>query len=120
VRGAANCGAGLPRSPLPRRLERTRARRPRFLDARRGGALNHAPPPRYFKWCKGCKKFLHVFAFEEKLSKCTTKYSKQPSKCDRCRERGRQSYMSKRLDGASAQAAAGKEKKGKAEVVHEV
>ena len=66
------------------------------------GIWRHRATMEYFKWCKGCKKFLHVYAFKEKLSKCTTKYSKQPSKCDRCRERGRQSYMSKRLDCGSS------------------
>jgi len=66
------------------------------------GIWRHRATAEYFKWCKGCKKFLHVCAFSEKLSKCTTKYSKQPSKCDRCRERGRQSYQSKRLDGTSS------------------
>ncbi|KAJ1457425.1 hypothetical protein M885DRAFT_514962 [Pelagophyceae sp. CCMP2097] len=62
------------------------------------GIWSHHGTGEYFKWCKGCKKFLHVCAFSEKLSKCATKYSKQPSKCDRCRERGRQSYMSKRME----------------------
>jgi len=62
------------------------------------GIWRHQATLEYFKWCKGCKKFLHVCAFSEKLAKCTTKYSKQPSKCDKCRERGRQSYMSKRLE----------------------
>ena len=52
------------------------------------GIWHHRCSSEYFKWCKGCKKFLHVCSFAEKLSKCTTKYSKQPSKCDRCRERG--------------------------------
>ena len=62
------------------------------------GIWFHVATAEHFKWCKGCKKFLHVVAFQEKLSKCVTKYSKQPSKCDRCRERGRQSYMSKRAE----------------------
>mmetsp|Transcript_9648 Transcript_9648/g.13379 ORF Transcript_9648/g.13379 Transcript_9648/m.13379 type:complete len:354 (+) Transcript_9648:159-1220(+) len=60
------------------------------------GIWCHNATQQYFKWCKGCKKFLHVCAFAEKLLKCASKFSKQPSKCDRCRERGRQSYMSKR------------------------
>lgn len=38
----------------------------------------------HFKWCKGCKRFRNLTAFAEKL--CA-------SKCDRCRERGRQGYM---------------------------
>jgi len=66
------------------------------------GIWRHTQTLEYFKWCKGCKKFLHVNAFKEKLAKCTTKYSKQPSKCDRCRERGRQSYMSKRMEAEPA------------------
>lgn len=70
------------------------------------GIWRHRSTTEYFKWCKGCKKFLHVCSFAEKLAKCTTKYSKQPSKCDRCRERGRQSYMSKRLEADSATATA--------------
>jgi len=65
------------------------------------GIWRHKASAEYFKWCKGCKKFLHVCSFAEKLSKCTTKYSKQPSKCDRCRERGRQGYM-RRKGGAGA------------------
>jgi len=38
----------------------------------------------YFKWCKGCKRFRNLTAFAEKLA---------ASKCDRCRERGRQGYQ---------------------------
>lgn len=41
----------------------------------------------YFKWCKGCKKFLRLGSFSEKLD---------AAKCDRCRERGRQSYLLKK------------------------
>jgi hypothetical protein len=41
----------------------------------------------YFKWCKGCKKFLRLGCFSEKLD---------AAKCDRCRERGRQSYLLKK------------------------
>jgi len=64
------------------------------------GIWHHTATLEYFKWCKGCKKFLHVCAFKEKLAKCTTKYSKQPSKCDRCRERGRQGYMRRKGGGS--------------------
>jgi hypothetical protein len=47
----------------------------------------------YFKWCKGCKKFLRLGCFSEKLD---------AAKCDRCRERGRQSYLLKKgKDGTS-------------------
>jgi len=47
----------------------------------------------YFKWCKGCKKFLRLGSFSEKLD---------AAKCDRCRERGRQSYLLKKgKDGSS-------------------
>lgn len=47
----------------------------------------------YFKWCKGCKKFLRLGSFSEKLD---------AAKCDRCRERGRQSYLLKKgKDGAT-------------------
>lgn len=47
----------------------------------------------YFKWCKGCKKFLRLGCFSEKLD---------AAKCDRCRERGRQSYLLKKgKDGSS-------------------
>lgn len=41
----------------------------------------------FFKWCKGCKKFLRLGSFSEKLD---------AAKCDRCRERGRQSYLLKK------------------------
>mmetsp|Transcript_24176 Transcript_24176/g.70962 ORF Transcript_24176/g.70962 Transcript_24176/m.70962 type:complete len:457 (-) Transcript_24176:110-1480(-) len=48
----------------------------------------------YFKWCKGCKKFLRLGSFSEKLD---------AAKCDRCRERGRQSYLLKKgKDGSSS------------------
>lgn len=48
----------------------------------------------YFKWCKGCKKFLRLGSFSEKLD---------AAKCDRCRERGRQSYLLKKgKDNASS------------------
>ena len=38
----------------------------------------------HFKWCKGCKRFRNVTAFAEKVG---------ASKCDKCRERGRQGYF---------------------------
>mmetsp|Transcript_7008 Transcript_7008/g.16021 ORF Transcript_7008/g.16021 Transcript_7008/m.16021 type:complete len:568 (+) Transcript_7008:355-2058(+) len=41
----------------------------------------------FFKWCKGCKKFLRIGSFSEKMD---------AAKCDRCRERGRQSYLLKK------------------------
>ena len=41
----------------------------------------------FFKWCKGCKNFLHVGTFSQKLD---------AAKCDRCRERGRTSYLLKK------------------------
>jgi len=47
----------------------------------------HEPTGAYFKWCKGCKNFLHVGTFHEKLD---------AAKCDRCRERGRNSYLLKK------------------------
>jgi outer membrane murein-binding lipoprotein Lpp len=47
----------------------------------------HAGTGVYFKWCKGCKKFLRLGSFSEKLD---------AAKCDRCRERGRQSYLVKK------------------------
>lgn len=53
---------------------------------------------RYFKWCKGCKRFRNLTAFAEKLA---------ASKCDRCRERGRQGYM--RRKGAGQDGADGAE-----------
>ena len=42
---------------------------------------------RYFKWCKGCKNFLQIGNFNQKLD---------AAKCDRCRERGRTSYLLKK------------------------
>jgi len=69
------------------------------------GIWFHVKTQQHFKWCKGCKKFLHAHFFREKLLKCATKYAKQPSKCDKCRERGRQSYMSKRLERDAAKRA---------------
>lgn len=44
----------------------------------------HLETDTHFKWCKGCKRFRNLTAFQEKI--CA-------SKCDRCRERGRQGYM---------------------------
>ena len=41
----------------------------------------------FFKWCKGCKNFLQVRSFSQKLD---------AAKCDRCRERGRTSYLLKK------------------------
>ena len=46
----------------------------------------------HFKWCKGCKRFRNLVAFAEKLA---------ASKCDRCRERGRQGYMRRKGGGPS-------------------
>lgn len=58
----------------------------------------HAESSMYFKWCKGCKRFRNLTAFAEKLA---------ASKCDRCRERGRQGYM--RRKGAGQDGADGAE-----------
>jgi len=44
----------------------------------------HLETDTHFKWCKGCKRFRNLVAFAEKLA---------ASKCDRCRERGRQGYQ---------------------------
>ena len=44
----------------------------------------HTATHAYFKWCKGCKKFIALACFIEKLD---------AAKCDKCRERGRQSYL---------------------------
>ena len=52
----------------------------------------HNPTGAYFKWCKGCKRFRNLVAFAEKLA---------ASKCDRCRERGRQGYMRRKGGGPS-------------------
>jgi hypothetical protein len=52
----------------------------------------HASTGCYFKWCKGCKRFRNLVAFAEKLA---------ASKCDRCRERGRQGYMRRKGGGPS-------------------
>jgi len=41
----------------------------------------------YFKWCKGCKRFVRLRSFSENL---------EASKCNRCRERNRKSYLVKR------------------------
>ena len=46
----------------------------------------------FFKWCQGCKNFLHVGTFSQKLD---------AAKCDRCRERGRQGYMRRKGGGGS-------------------
>ncbi|EWM21437.1 hypothetical protein Naga_100307g6, partial [Nannochloropsis gaditana] len=54
----------------------------------------HADTQVYFKWCKGCKKFLKLSSFSQKLD---------AAKCDKCRERGRQSYLAKKgKDGEDA------------------
>jgi len=47
----------------------------------------HAVSGIYFKWCKGCKNFLNIRQFAERLD---------ASKCDRCRARGRQGYLQKK------------------------
>merc|ERR1711939_1261374 len=51
------------------------------------GTWLHIDTNQYFKWCKGCKKFLKLVDFFQKLD---------ASKCDKCRERGRQSYIHKK------------------------
>lgn len=56
----------------------------------------HVSTSVYFKWCKGCKKFLKLGSFSQKLD---------AAKCDKCRERGRQSYLLKKgKDGDETQA----------------
>ena len=60
----------------------------------------------HFKWCKGCKKFLCLYCFADRVvgggdallrsNYNNNNYNKHPSKCDRCRERGRQSYKLKK------------------------
>lgn len=47
----------------------------------------HAATRAYFKWCKGCKNFLQIGNFSQKLD---------AAKCDKCRERGRTSYLLKK------------------------
>lgn len=44
----------------------------------------HLPTTTCFKWCKGCKRFRSLPAFATKLV---------ASKCDACRERGREGYQ---------------------------
>jgi hypothetical protein len=51
------------------------------------------PQSRYFKWCKGCKNFMQIGHFSQKLD---------AAKCDKCRERGRTSYLLKKRSGGSA------------------
>mmetsp|Transcript_8867 Transcript_8867/g.13599 ORF Transcript_8867/g.13599 Transcript_8867/m.13599 type:complete len:189 (+) Transcript_8867:197-763(+) len=48
---------------------------------------NHETSNAYFKWCKGCKNFLQIGNFSQKLD---------AAKCDKCRERGRTSYLLKK------------------------
>ena len=52
----------------------------------------HNDSDTHFKWCKGCKRFRNLTAFAEKLA---------ASKCDRCRERGRQGYQRRKGTGSS-------------------
>ena len=52
----------------------------------------HCASDIHFKRCKGCKRFRNLVAFAEKLA---------ASKCDRCRERGRQGYMRRKGGGPS-------------------
>ena len=47
----------------------------------------------FFKWCKGCKNFMQIGHFSQKLD---------AAKCDKCRERGRTSYLLKKRSGGSA------------------
>ena len=42
----------------------------------------------YFKWCKGCKRFLNLSRFGERIG---------AAKCEKCRHRARQSYMAKKV-----------------------
>lgn len=63
----------------------------------------HGATGAYFKWCKGCKNFLKICYFSQKLD---------AAKCDKCRERGRTSYLLKKRhssgcgDAASSSSAA--------------
>lgn len=50
----------------------------------------------YFKWCKGCKRFLNLVRFGDKT---------EAAKCEKCRQRGRQSYLLKKTK-ANGQTAA--------------
>jgi hypothetical protein len=56
-------------------------------------------PDVYFKWCKGCKRFHNILMFREKLQglRGGARTAKLPSKCDPCRQRGRQGYRSKKV-----------------------
>lgn len=47
----------------------------------------HEATGAHFKWCKGCKNFLEIASFSQKLD---------AAKCDKCRERGRTSYLLKK------------------------
>lgn len=58
----------------------------------------------HFKWCKGCKKFLHLHAYVQKLGAVAKRARrdgppKQPTKCDICRGRGRDAYRAKKGGG---------------------
>jgi len=48
----------------------------------------HSRSSVHFKWCKGCKRFLSLHRFGEKFD---------AAKCERCRQRGRQSYLAKKI-----------------------
>jgi len=52
----------------------------------------HSSTSAFFKWCKGCKNFLQIGNFSQKLD---------AAKCDKCRERGRTSYLLKKRHAAS-------------------
>eukprot|EP00636_Phaeomonas_parva_P014947 CAMPEP_0118873244 /NCGR_PEP_ID=MMETSP1163-20130328/15119_1 /TAXON_ID=124430 /ORGANISM="Phaeomonas parva, Strain CCMP2877" /LENGTH=620 /DNA_ID=CAMNT_0006808501 /DNA_START=31 /DNA_END=1893 /DNA_ORIENTATION=- len=47
----------------------------------------HTKSAVFFKWCKGCKRFLNLARFGERIS---------AAKCEKCRHRARQSYMAKK------------------------
>ena len=75
---------------------RARAAGARFFERRPLFFFTGGRARRFFKWCKGCKNFLQIGNFSQKLD---------AAKCDKCRERGRQSYMSKRLERDAAKRA---------------
>ena len=102
-------GQRTPQKTIPGQEPVTPATPPPMPPIRRGGAVipkqnkdvcrecdkalwRHCASDIHFKWCKGCKRFRNLVAFAEKLA---------ASKCDRCRERGRQGYMRRKGGGPS-------------------
>ena len=66
------------------------------------GIWFHVKTQQHFKWCKGCKKFMHVHSFRGGFLR-----SPSTSKCDACRQRGRQSYATSKKRDDKAPTAAG-------------